>query len=231
MKLPDQPAGEIVDDPVESVDVVPMIGAGAGIDVPYPVDGKVPGDANGSERERSYVLLDETVALAEEGYDAMLTLPPASVDDGEFGVWRTGPELTRTVGEPARDFATRPVEPDTWKVVLAEPARFDAVDPDAGSLPLSVQGAVRWGGPSGTEPDARSDLSSGDLAVVMVNGRVAGWSALAPAGGDALRFAVIVPPSLLVDGPNDIEVGIAAAGTTLEGVQDGTAEITLVPRD
>lgn len=231
MKLPDQPAGEIVDDPIESVDVVPMIGAGAGIEVPYPVDGKLPGDGDSSERDRSYVLLDETVALAEEGYEAMLALPPASVDDGEFGVWRTGPELTRTVGEPAADFATRPVEPDTWKVVLAEPARFDAVDPDAGSLPLSVQGAVRWGGPSEAKADARSDLAPGDLAVLIVNRRVAGWSALAPAGGDALRFAVIIPPPLLVDGPNDIEVGIAPDGTALDALRDGTAEITLLPPD
>ena len=52
VKLPDQETGQIVDDLVESVDVVPMIAAGLGIEVPYAVDGRVPDDRCSAARTR-----------------------------------------------------------------------------------------------------------------------------------------------------------------------------------
>jgi hypothetical protein len=232
VKVPDQGAGRIRDDPVESVDVVPMIGAGLGIDVPYAVDGTVPGDGgDDADPDRAYESFGRTSEVAEEHYQAMLELPPPSADDGDLGVWRGGPELTRTVGEPMAELAAQLVAPDTWKVDLFGRQRFEAVDPDAESLPLLIHGAVRWGGRSGARHESERDIAAGDLAVVAVNGSVAGWSALAPAGGDDLRWSVFISPSLLIEGENSIDVGIVPAGTALEALRSGTVEIALLPLD
>lgn len=232
VKLPDQEAGQVVDDPVESIDVVPMIGAGLGIEVPYPTDGSVPADRTDTGRSRSYVFLDETIPLAEAGYETMLDLPSPSIDDGELGVWRTGPTPARTIGDPLSEFEKRTVEGDVWKVVLADSGRFDDVDTGAPSLPLSVEGALRRSDrpEAGPEPEDAAP-APGDLAVVMVNDRVAGWSALAPAGSDPLRLAAIIPPSLLVEGQNRIDVGLVPPDTSVDALRSGSVGIRLFERD
>ncbi len=202
VKMPGQSRGEVADTPVESIDVVPMIAEGLGIDLSYEADGVLPRE-RGAADGRSYVVDGKERPLdGDAGFAAMLELAPAAADDGELGMWRGGPELNRTIGDELDGFDLITVDPDAWSAVVPGRERFAVVEASADHPPISVVGAVRRG--SGAGPP----IEPGDMAVVAVNGRIAGWSTLAPAAGDPLRFAVIIPPSMLVNGVNEVTVGV-----------------------
>ena len=65
--------------------------------------------------------------------------------------------------------------------------------------------------------------------LVVVNGRIAGWSELSTIWGSPRAFGVTIPPPLLVEGPNRLEVGVVPRETTASQLASGAVEVILVP--
>ena len=217
-----QASGESTDRPVQSIDIVPTIAEGLGLEVPFETDGVAIVESS-EPVDRSYGDVDgERVSLAEEGFDEMLGLTPGRFDASSLGLWKSGP-LGELVGQPLTRFATTSVEPEEGSAAVSAPQQLDAVDVDADVLPLYVAGQVSEAGSD------RFTVDDGDVVAVMVNGRIAGWSRLATISGSARVFGVTMPPELLVDGRNQLEVGVIPAGTTIDELRSGAVDLALVP--
>ncbi|MFA9565898.1 MAG: sulfatase-like hydrolase/transferase, partial [Acidimicrobiales bacterium] len=217
-----QASGESTDRPVQSIDIVPTIAEELGLEVPFETDGVAIVESS-EPVDRSYVDVDgERVSLAEEGFDEMLGLTPGRFDASSLGLWKSGP-LGELVGQPLTRFATTSVEPEEGSAAVSAPQQLDAVDVDADVLPLYVAGQVSEAGSD------RFTVDDGDVVAVMVNGRIAGWSRLATISGSARVFGVTMPPELLVDGRNQLEVGVIPAGTTIDELRSGAVDLALVP--
>lgn len=101
--------------------------------------------------------------------------------------------------------------PADWSAELADPLRYRDVRKDATVLPVHVSGTVDGPPPGGA------------ALAVSVNGTIGGWGRPeAPPGDDAVRFAVMVPPSLLRDGANVIK---------LYALEGGPGAVSLRPVD
>ena len=222
IKAPGQSSGEMTDHPVQSIDIAPTIAAEAGVDVPFEMDGAAV-IADGEPNDRSYVDVDgERVPLAEAGFDEMLDLEPGRFDDSPLGLWKGGP-LGELVGEPLDELASRTVGPEDGSVVVTGAERFANVDLDGDLPPVYAPGQVS------DESTDEFTADDGDVVLVVVNGRIAGWSELSTIWGSPRAFGVTIPPPLLVEGPNRLEVGVVPRETTASQLASGAVEVILVP--
>mgnify|MGYP001814666972 FL=1 len=222
VRRPAQKTGETTDRRVQSIDVAPTIAAGVGVEVPFEMDGTAI-TTDGEPISRSYVDVEGAeVPLAESGFDEMLDLPPGRADDSPLGLWKGGP-LGVLVGESLDGPAARTVRAEQGSVAVSRPERFDDVDTSAEHLPLYLAGQVSDVGADGFSAD------DGDLVAVVVNGRIAGWSKLSTTGGSPRAFGVTIPPPLLVDGPNRLEIGVMPEGTTVHQLESGAVELVVMP--
>lgn len=217
-----QSRGVTTDRPVQSVDLLPLIADGLGVDIPFETDGVVPTETS-DPVGRFYVDVEgERVRLDDpSGFEEMLGMPPGRSDATPLALWKSGP-LGALVGEPIDRLVVSTVGVDgSWASVTGLD-RYDDVDREAQSVPIHVPGQVSNGG----SEDFTAD--DGDVAVVVLNGRIAGWSELTALYGVSGRFRVTMPPELLVNGQNRLEVGVVPRGTTAEELLSGAVPVTMI---
>jgi hypothetical protein len=202
VKLPGQEAGEINDDNVSLVDVVPTIADVLEVEIPWDVDGR---SALGTPRnEQSKTFFDSFVnpfgvdvgdRVAVELDDPIERLKLAGVDrllparGDTWRIWRAGPRsdlVGSTLGEAGPSLV------HAKDSELEGGTAFDDVDGRSGTVPALVRGRV-----------SRAD--TGDVVAVAVNGTVAATSPVFRRG-DAPSFAVVVGDEWFRPGANEVTV-------------------------
>jgi hypothetical protein len=192
VKAPGQVAGEVVDTPAQTVDVLPTIADRLGVELPWEVDGVSLDDVT-ADRERSFTHVEGS-SFATFSLDDPVP-PDADLDDvlalGVDTVLRgAGPDRWWRVG-PRPDLVGRAPEGPRLDAALDDIEPFLDVDLDETEVPAVVSGRVD---------------EAVERVAVVVNGVVAAVTDTYrdPDGGG--RFAVLVDPSLLEDGVNAIAV-------------------------
>jgi hypothetical protein len=196
VKAPGQTDGDVVDDPVNALDVLPTVADLAGVEVPWDLDGRslldpIPGDRprpmlvaepEGFERR----LDGDRVDLDADGLAAITSDPGLGPVDDDLRPWRHG-RHGDLLGRRALDLgvcpgpgleATLEVPAEWGDLVAGTQAREDP-------LPIWLEGTV-------DDDDAR------DLAVV-VDGVVAGWSTSHPESitGERNPFGILLTAPLV----------------------------------
>jgi hypothetical protein len=206
-KLPGQTAGVVDDRPVQSIDVVPTIAAVLGADPPWKLDGTSMLGPPRAEFPRplyqwSFGNLNAPGApLAADG--GHLTFPAApnfakvlrsraapAGGDAALRPYRVAP-YGALVGQPAAPLVGPPVS--RAAVFVPDTARFDAVDPTAGSVP--------WTWLTGNVLGVPSDRA----LAFTVNGRVAAVVGITPRPQQQGFYGAVLPPQLFAPGANDVE--------------------------
>lgn len=189
VKAPRQRRGTVDDSAVETTDLLPTIARELAIELPWRVDGVEAGTR--PRRESLTVRRQDDGGAVTVGRVRLKHLRDAAVRrrTATFrrGLFAIGPRR-RLPGRPlSRVKRARGV-----RAVLDSPGRYAAVDPGARTLPVDVTGRIDGGTPR-SRPVA-----------VAVNGIVAatGWTITE---GDHEHFTVLVPPSSLRRGRNEVE--------------------------
>lgn len=202
VKAPDQKKGRIDDSIVETTDILPTIADVLGIELPDEADGR---SALGSEvRGRDEVKMlkrdmsgwmrvdgDEFDRRKAEELAKKVRLFGTGADDPDR-IFRIGPNQD-LIGVSVAGL--RPAGESEATVSLVGAKDLDDVDPDGGFVPTWIVGTVSGG-----------SQNSRDVAV-SVNGtiRAVGNSFELATGGDEL-ISVMLPPSALEAGENEVEV-------------------------
>lgn len=198
LKRPDQREAVIVDDHVETVDIVPTIADVLGITIPWDVDGRSGfGEEHTSNVDVSGFVRPVASVLAARDKALLRQI-------GLFGTGATMPVLFG-VG-PAPGILGRSVS--RLRVVGAGSASA-AID----SKPLGLLRSLPRGSrfyPSQVTGRV-SGLGAGRPVAIAVNGRIAGTSTTIESAG-AIRFSILVPEELLHPGRNPVRV-FAVSGT------------------
>jgi hypothetical protein len=202
VKAPGQSRGEVVDDNVMSVDIVPTIADALGVDLPWHVDGRPVAEAGRRDQDMKYVDDDEdNFWRAEAGEslvrvggtratfeDEVITADPVEAS-GPGAVWRRTPHGA-LVGEPVDGLDVGAAWPGAATVEVVDADRLRAIDLDD-PLPLEAIG--------------RSALPDGDYVAYALNGTVAAVAEVEddPRAGRPLVLGLL-RPDLFVDGVNDL---------------------------
>ncbi len=196
VKQPGQRTGSTSMANAQLIDVAPTVADVLDVPLPWQVDGRsLLGTARPAAQRRPFlddggeVLRLDGVRLRPEVWArSVATFAPAVGDP--LRVFRAGPGAD-LVGRPVAELEPGP--PVAGRVRLKLPDSWRWVQPAADLLPLYRTGTVR-GLPAGVSRVA-----------VAVNGVVAGVSDLSRGPGDR-AFAVLVPPSMLREGTNELAV-------------------------
>jgi hypothetical protein len=197
VKAPQQRTGEVSDANVETIDVLPTIADLLDVDLPWDVDGVVAGTRPG--REKRY-FGEWNGRDRADGYTFTGRAEFATVMDGRHAAPSgVAPELrafATGVGDAllGRDAERLAVDPTDARYALDDPTVWSDVDMDAAVVPAYVSGRLDVDGVG-----AR-------VVAVSVDGRIAGVARTFAAGGDAHRFAMVIPPDFLRAGANDVAV-------------------------
>jgi hypothetical protein len=188
VKRPGQAAGRIVDDPVETVDVLPTIAGELGVRVPWRLDGK--SLFGPRARERFHLVGDRATfaprpAALEARREEALRRQLELFGGGLYGIG-PNPEL---LGKGLRDLSV--LARGDASASLEQAAELRSVDLDSEELPARLTGAI-----SGEGTFGRS------LAVTLA-GRVAAVARSYSSGGEE-RFSVLVPEAALREGANEV---------------------------
>jgi hypothetical protein len=202
VKLPGQTQGRVDDRAAETIDIVPTVADELGIDLPWKVDGRSLLGAprpdgprrladwalNGVRPEdgKSYLEFD-----GPSGFTALMrTSANGATGDPGLRLYRFG-DYGALVARPAAPLVAptrRPVE-----ATLENAADYRAVRKRASRIPWAyAQGVV--GRPAGT------------WVAVTVDGTIAGVSQTVRGDGDESEYAAVIPPKLVRNGRNEIEV-------------------------
>lgn len=228
VKQPANEGGGTIDDRnVELVDLLPTIADVLDVEVPWPVDGRSVFGAPRTTDEKLFrsapLFPDDDEDFLEftldgrDGLRRMLASPLLAApntqsgtgDDVDLAILRTGPH-GELIGKQIASLTSAAA--DTRRVAHVDAGRaFDDVDV-SGELPAFVRG--------------RLDGADGDETVVVaVNGVVAGVSSVFDDRREPARFTVLVPPTLLRAGANELEVylleGGGAGGVSLAPLELG----------
>ncbi len=204
LKRPDQRQAVIVDDHVETVDILPTLADALGITIPWDVDGR----SGFGDKHRARVNVSgfvRPVAAVLEAREKALRRQIRL-----FGTGATMPVLFG-IG-PARSILGRSLS--RLRVVGAGPASAE-ID----SKPLALLRSLPRGSrfyPSQVTGKV-SGLGAGRPVAIAVNGRIAGTSTTINSAG-AIRFSILVPEELLHTGRNPVRVFAVSrtgAGITL----------------
>ncbi len=204
VKAPGQTEAQVIDSPTASIDILPTIADILDLDVDWDFDGQsILGEPRPDDwRPWSLSWQFDDIEPADDGFvyvdseagHAEVTGERAFDFDDEWDLrfWRWG-DYGDLVGRPVDSFEQ--VDPDgALEYSLDDPSRFADVDPAAGSLPVYVSGHV----------------TSGDQEriAVAVNGVIGGWfqTSATPADERGRPFHVLVPPTLLRPGDNEVTV-------------------------
>jgi hypothetical protein len=206
VKAPGQTAGRVDDRDVESIDLLPLVAAELGVDLPWAVDGRDPRRGGGPDRRRAVAGQKELLDWPANALDARADDEELLVVDGAEGFRRVlatdlvpgqGPAALWSTA-PHGDLVGRSVDeldpgpPAPVELVVDGSGRFDDVDLGR-PLPLELTGHVA--GPEGGAP----------TLAIAVEGTVAGTTSLDGVGVAGRPWRVLLWPDAFVDGRNRIE--------------------------
>lgn len=198
IKAPGQAVGEISDDNIETVDVLPTVADRVGLELPFPTDGVVAG--GGERRHPDVKVLDDVSANelrapdgeprvevdAGPGLDAVMTADPVRAT-GADAVWRR----TAYGDLVGRLVADLPVGDDVapGSLTLEDVGRFDDIDLDE-PLPIEVLG--------------RTGLPSGTVVAFALNDTIAGVTEVGDGSFTGQFVQSLLLPRLFRDGANEL---------------------------
>lgn len=203
VKVPHQDEARVIDSPTASIDVVPTIVDVLGLDTPWDLDGRsVLGPPRSDDWDpRSLAFTYDELEPGDDGFVHVdgargfaEVIESRAFDfgaDWDLRLWRWG-DNGDLVGREVDSFEQG--KPADLTASIDAPERFTDVDASDRMVPAYVSGRVIGG-----EPEA---------VAVAVNGVIGGWYDMSEVPNDETGrpFAVMVPPSLLRDGDNDVEV-------------------------
>lgn len=219
VKRPGQQEGRVVEHVVQTIDILPTIGAALAAEPPWEVDGRLLGDA--SERTLTVccysaptpsTLSFRTDPVRRQGtldrlhrlFGADAAPSPGSGDPFD-GVFAAGPRPD-LLGRPAADFigevANGESSRDVRAILTARDA-YEDVSPESGFVPSLVGGRIEPAVVDGTE------------LAVAVDGIVRATTETFSHGG-ASRFSALVPERWLPAGRRRVEI---------YAIEDGAAEL------
>ena len=205
VKMPNQRQGEIDDRAASTIDIAPTIADAIGAEVPWEVDGE---SLLGAPIEDRPILSENlrggevelTPAEFADARDEAVEDRIDSLGDGRTSLYAIGPSpeshgrlVEPMVGEPVSAEAT-----------IVDGDSLDDYDADALELvPARIAGDL-------------DGLDSGQALAVALNGRIAATT-YAYDGDHGVEFAAMVPPGLVREGDNELEVlAIEDDGANLE---------------
>jgi hypothetical protein len=205
VKTPGQKAGRTVDDPVQTIDVLPTIADVLDIDVPWRMDGTSLLTPRARER---YVLIGDKKTFTMDA-DALIARRATALRQ-RLALLGSGDDAPGLYGlGPNRDLLGRRV--DGLEIVDGAGTRADvqqarelrAVNLAAEYIPARLTGRI-----SGGDAEAPRDLA------VAVNGRIVAVARSFVFEGEE-RLSVLFPEAALRSGANDIELYWVTSGAVL----------------
>ena len=190
VKRPGQEAGRIVDEPVQTVDILPTIADVLGVEVPWRVDGTSLFEAREGE---PFLLVGDggrftadpqALAARREG---SLRRQVALFGDGLYGIGPNPGLLDRRLDE----LTVQPL--GTAHAELDQAEELEAVDLAAEEIPARLTGTISGG------------ANTGRSLAVALGGRIVAVARSYPAGGEE-RFSVLVPEFSLRQGANRVDL-------------------------
>ena len=190
VKRPGQQAGRVVDEPAQTVDILPTIADVLGVEIPWQVDGTSLFEAR--ERERFLLVGDHGTFTADPKALAARRQESLRRQIGLFGsgLYGIGPnpellgrrldELTLQAGGEAR-------------ATLDQAEELEAVDLASEEIPARLTGTIS------------GNANAGRSLAVALGGRIVAVARSYSSGG-AERFSVLVPESSLRQGTNHVEL-------------------------
>jgi hypothetical protein len=201
IKRPGQRDGQINDNAVRTIDVLPTIASELGIKLPGRVDG-VPAGERGSD-PGTRIEVPDSFGLGTTGtFGAILEQRVARLRY-ERSLLEPAGDDPYAMGPRPRLIGRRPgaLSRGSGSVRLDAASAFAAVRPGSAVLPAFVSGTV-------------AGLADGSELAVTVNGRIEATTRV-DGSGDGLRFGALVPPRALRAGANRIGVLEIAPGGRL----------------
>jgi hypothetical protein len=195
MRLPGEQEGRVVDDHVQTVDILPTIADVLGVKVPWKVDGR---SALTGTRPPTHVDVAGVVAR----YPAALAQRRASLvrQLGLFGSGAWGPQLAgtgayrRLVGVSVSTFTTATDAGASAKVDAVGSKLLRRLPPGSALVPSPLAGTL-------------AGVSVGQAVAVSLNGRIAAVSfAYRNPGGGPVRFSALAAESAFRTGRNTVRV-------------------------
>jgi hypothetical protein len=190
VKAPGQRTGDVADQVVETVDIVPTIAELLRAAVPWRVDGRSAVEGSGRRTIRNEDRTFDAATLVRRR-DAAAARSARTFGVGWPGVFRAGPR-SELVGRPVTSLRRLPAS--DLRGTLNDEYQFRAIDLTGRFVPSFVLGSLTGSG-------ARPGI---DVAVA-VNGRVEGTGRSYERAGVVL-FAAIVPDRVFKRGSNAIDV-------------------------
>jgi len=198
VKAPGQTAGRVVDDHVQTVDVLPTLADALGISLPWRVDGHSALDPSFRPAPLARIYktsggsLTEPVSSLERRRDELLEQKIALFGDRDRGegLYRFGPHRD-LVGRRASFLDAGPAIGLSVELDLGVRMR---ADPEAGTVPARITGSL-----SGEAAAPGLDLA------VSVDGRIEAVTRSYAFRGDSVLSA-LVPEALLTAGAHDVEI-------------------------
>jgi len=185
---------------VQSMDILPTIVDGLGLDLPWPMDGRSALDLSQPESPGKTIYswhVDTPFKLGPLYPAAFPTVERKLRLFGPNPSWESifalGSARDR-IGMSVSDFAR--AAPAQGKTVIEEAQRFEVFDPEAVYTPCYVLGRVE----TNHGPVLRSAL------LVAVNGVIRAQATLHELGRDQVSFAAMVPDHAFIPGVNRVEV-------------------------
>ncbi len=226
VKRPGQEEGRVVEHVVQTIDILPTIGAALAAEPPWEVDGRLLSDASArkvtvccyapptpstlnvrTDPARRQRTLDRLHRL----FGADAASPPSSGDPFE-GVFAAGPRPD-LLGRPAADFIRELTDGESSsdvRAILTARHSYENVSPESGFVPSLVGGRIEPGVVDGTE------------LAVAVDGIVRATTETFTHGG-ASRFSALVHERWLPAGSRRVEIYAIEDGAGEPQGADGTA--------
>jgi hypothetical protein len=200
LKLPRQRRGRVVDEHVETVDVLPTIADALDVSLPRPSDGRsaLADDFRGVDRvrvwsttsTREFELLEVPMAEYRARRRELVARQAARFGVGASPLlWEVGPNR-ELIGRIVS--ASRPARSPAARARLDRPGDYAGVDPASAYAPSHVTGSV-------------DRLPAGRDLAVAVNGRVEAVARTYEFAGRT-RFSFMVPESAFREGANRVDV-------------------------
>lgn len=204
IKQPHDSGGVVDRYRAETIDVLPTVADALGIDVPWAVDGVSLFGTDRPERTESSIEGNEgVITFGVDGTEALAIAERKIEHFGATGPFGLAPAGYTDLLGVATDTLTIGTTED-FKSFRSSEGTYDAVDLSAPALPTWYSGTIR------TPDEEYRDL----IVAIAVNGKIAALTRTLLSDSDTTTFGMMIPPSSLVNGPNDIEVLLVGGPAT-----------------
>jgi hypothetical protein len=198
VKRPGQGEGRIVEEPVQTVDILPTIAGMLGVRVPWRVDGH---PLFGARDREGFVLVGDRATFTADSQSLVARREDSLARQIALfgsGLYSIGPNRG-LVGAPLDELVL--VAGGEARATLDQADELRSVDLDAEEVPARLTGSVAGGN------------CCRDLAVAL-GGRIVATARSYAFGGDE-RYSVLVPESALRAGANEVELFWVRPGPVL----------------